>query len=76
MTKENLNEDQRKKGRETPPKITPPEITEECENMIRRDIDVNDTESNWDNSDKVIEELPDITSPAITEICGNEDNTN
>ena len=51
-------------------------MMEECNNMIRRDINVDETEINQDDLDGFIEEFPDITSPAMMEISGNEDNTN
>ena len=34
MMKWNLNEDQRKKGKATTPKIVPPTMMEECDNIL------------------------------------------
>ena len=33
----------------------------------------NETETNWDTLDKVIEEFPDEKSPDIMEDCGNKE---
>ena len=49
---------------------------EECENMIHGYINKNETYTNRDNSDEVIEELPDITSPAMVENCLNAELNN
>ena len=40
--------------------------------MIHRDINENETETNWDTLDKIIEEFPDITSKAMMKDFGNE----
>ena len=73
MMKEILNEYQRKKVKSTPPNITSQGMMEECDNMIQRDINVDETEINQDDLDGLIEEFPDITSPAMIDICENGD---
>ena len=41
--------------------------------MIHRDKNENETETNWDTLDRLIEEFPYITYPAIIEDSGNEE---
>ena len=42
-----------------------------CKNMIHMDINVNETETNRNTLDELIEKFPDITSPDMMEICWN-----
>ena len=45
----------------------------ENEDMIHRDMNENETKTNWDILDKVIWEWPDSTSPDIIEYFVNEE---
>ena len=54
-----------KKGRVTPPNIISPDMMEKYEDMIHRDINENETETNRGTLDKIIEEFPYITSTAM-----------
>ena len=62
-----------KKGKVIPPNITSPDMMEECENMIHRNINVNETETNKYNLDELIEKSPDDISPAMMQDYGNEE---
>ena len=46
----------------------------ENEDMIHRDMNENETETNWGILDKVIQEWPDSTYPAMIEDCLNDKN--